>query len=196
MLTERRHVGRCTAQRSPVSWTLELVYGRRPGKSTSTTTLEAASGQAQEPPRCVQGPRFVRTTVKWQVPCASTATLHLKPCGTAENRLPLVYKMRRWPPSRGAGHGHSNSPVRTHSRYWHLPQSCSINHLAGTWGHPRLSRLTACSPLYEHHSAVQHSAASAHLLDVRPTAGTRINLMSPLLLSTGHRETDLSASIS
>jgi hypothetical protein len=52
------------------------------------------------------------------------------------------------------------------------------------------------APLYEQDGALQYSATSAPLLDVRPTVGTRINLVSPLLLSTGHRETDLTTSTS
>jgi hypothetical protein len=34
------------------------------------------------------------------------------------------------------------------------------------------------APLYEHHDSLQYNATSAHLLDVRPTARTRINLVS------------------
>jgi hypothetical protein len=40
------------------------------------------------------------------------------------------------------------------------------------------------APLYEHHGALQYSATSAHLLDVRPSAGTKINLVSQCCLAS------------
>jgi hypothetical protein len=39
------------------------------------------------------------------------------------------------------------------------------------------------APLYEHHNALQYSATSAHLLDVWPTTGTKINLVSHCCLA-------------
>jgi hypothetical protein len=50
--------------RSPVSQTLELVYGWRSNKDSSATTLEAIPGKAQEPPRRMPGVRFTRTDIE------------------------------------------------------------------------------------------------------------------------------------
>jgi hypothetical protein len=102
---------------------------------------------------------------------------HLKTHGTTVSRLPLVYKRRRWPPSHGGQRiAHSFT----------LPPSLTILALAsirsqGTGGFS--SSPLACIPLYEHHGALQYSAPSAPLLDVRPTAGTRINLVSQCCLA-------------
>jgi hypothetical protein len=49
--------------RSSVSRALESAYGCRPSKSSSATTLEAAPGWAQDPPRRPPEARFTRTTV-------------------------------------------------------------------------------------------------------------------------------------
>jgi hypothetical protein len=51
-----------------------------------------------------------------------------------------------------------------------------LNQTSGTWR--LILSCHACSPLCKHHSATQYSASSATLLDVRPTAGTRIKLVS------------------
>jgi hypothetical protein len=124
----------------------------------------------------MQGPGFVRTTIKSQVLHASTETLYDRSHGTIVSRLSLVYKVRRWPPGRGdhiITQQHTLSRSRPHS----TDIGILLNYLAGTWRLPLLSRL-ACSPLYEHHGALQYSATSANLLYVWPTVGTRINLVS------------------
>jgi hypothetical protein len=52
-----------------------------------------------------------------------------------------------------------------------------LNQTSGTWRPLLLSR-HACSPLCKHNGATQYNASSAPLLDVRPTAGTRIKTVS------------------
>jgi hypothetical protein len=106
------------------------------------------------------------------------AALHLKSSGATVNRLPLVYKTRRRPPSRGetTTTNTHRSPTRTHDI------DICLNQPAGTWRLFLLSRL-ACSPLYKHNGALQYSTTSAPLLDVRPTVGTRINLVSQCCLA-------------
>jgi hypothetical protein len=87
------------------------------------------------------------------------ATLHLKPCGTTVNRLPLVYKRRRRPPSRGG----RETQQLTHSRSLTILAFASINSqgLGGFSSSPA----SLIAPLYEHDGALQYSATSAHLLD-------------------------------
>jgi hypothetical protein len=59
---------------------------------------------------------------------------------------------------------------RPHSRYWHFA-SIKLQGPGGFLSSPTL----LVAPLCKHYGATQYSALSAHLLDVRPTAGTRIN---------------------
>jgi hypothetical protein len=51
------------SRRSSVSQALKLAYRRRSNKSSSATTLEAAPGRAQDPPRRLLEARFTRTVV-------------------------------------------------------------------------------------------------------------------------------------
>jgi hypothetical protein len=101
------------------------------------------------------------------------ATQQLKSHSTIVNRLPLVYKRRRRPPSCG-GRGIAHSLT--------FPPSLTILALAsirpqGLRGFSSSPALLV-APLYEHHGALQYSATSAPLLDVRPAARTRINHVS------------------
>jgi hypothetical protein len=57
--------------RSSVIETLKLVYGRRSDENSSANALEAAPGQAQEPPRHPPGTRFARTVTESQALCAT-----------------------------------------------------------------------------------------------------------------------------
>jgi hypothetical protein len=106
------------------------------------------------------------------------ATLDLKPCDTTVNRLPLVYKTRRRPPSRGGN-------PRTTTRSSTLTQDIGICLFINSQGLGGFSSSPALlvAPLYEHHGALQYNATSAPLLDVRPTTGTRINLVSHCCLA-------------
>jgi hypothetical protein len=103
-----------------------------------------------------------------------TATPHLKLCCMTVKRLPLVYKRRRRPPSRGGQTDDARTSARSLAPTYNI--GIHLNQFAGTWRLLLLSRL-ACRPLYKHHGALQYSATSATLLDVRPTVGTRINLV-------------------
>jgi hypothetical protein len=123
----------------------------------------------------------------------STATMHLKPCGTTVRCLPLVYKRRRWPPSRESKH--KNTTIHPFSLTHALDIGTCLNHLVGTWGSLLLSRL-ACSP------PLRAPLCIAIQRHERKPAGRTTHSQNqdktrvPLLLSTGHRETDLSASTS
>jgi hypothetical protein len=64
--------------RSFVSRALESAYGRRPSKSSSSTTLEAAPGRAQDPPRHPPEARFTRTTVNSTTLCATLSHAALR----------------------------------------------------------------------------------------------------------------------
>jgi hypothetical protein len=70
-----------------------------------------------------------------------TATLHLKPCDTTVNRLPLVYKRRRRHPSQGV------DDTRTTARPFTFAHDIgiSLNEFTGTWRLLLFSHL-ACSP--------------------------------------------------
>jgi hypothetical protein len=101
-------------------------------------------------------------------------TQDLEPRGVTVNHLPLLCKRRRWSPGHGgrrrtATHSH----LRLHLQYWHLT---SINP-QGPGGFSSSPALLVAL-LYEHHGALQYSATNTPLLDVRPTAGTRINPVS------------------
>jgi hypothetical protein len=98
---------------SPFSKTLESGYGQRPDAGTDRTTLEVASGLAQESPRRVQGSGFVRTTIKSRVLHTGTTNMYKGSCDTLVSRLPLVYKRRRWPPSQGDGTTLAHVPSHT-----------------------------------------------------------------------------------
>jgi hypothetical protein len=137
------------------------------------TTLEADPGATTTHARAEihQDGHQITSTV------CHAATLHLNPCSTTINCLPLVYKRRRRPLAAG-----TTDSTTTCSSALTPDIGICLNQLAGTWRLLLLSRL-ACSPLYEHHGALQYSAMSAPLLDVRPTAGTRINLMSHCCLA-------------
>jgi hypothetical protein len=102
------------------------------------------------------------------------AALHPKSSGATVDCLPLVYKRRGRPPA-------GDQDTTNRSLALAILASC-LNQSSGTWRLSLLFRL-ACSPLYEHHGALQYSATSAPLLDVRPTVGTRINLVSQCCLA-------------
>jgi hypothetical protein len=122
------------------------------------------------------------------------ATPHLKPCGTIVDRLPLVYKRRRRPSSRGGGDEGTKDTITCSST---LNQDIGIhlNQFSGTWRLLLLSRLACSSPL----RAPQGLAIQCQ--ERTPAGCTALGRNQdkprvPLLLSTGHRETDLSASTS
>jgi hypothetical protein len=174
--------------RSPVSQTLELVYGRRSDENSSATTLEAAPGQAQEPPRGLLGTRFSRTAIEAQALCATRRTT---PMSSDENvnRLPLAYKRRRRPPSC-KGTTDTQQVAHSHSRYWHLPQSTLSDLEASPALPPCLYpplRAPRCLAIQRH-----ERTSTGRMAHGRNQDKPRV----PLLLSTGHRETDLSASTS
>jgi hypothetical protein len=129
-------------------------------------------GQAQKPPRHVPRLTFARTTIKSQN-CVPYHNATPKAMRHNCNCLPLVYKRRRHPPNRGG---------RTHAQPLTHPPSLTILALASITsqglGGFSSSPTSLVTPLYEHHGALQYSATSAHLLDVWPTVGTRINIMS------------------
>jgi hypothetical protein len=59
----------CSFQ-SPVSQTLELVYGRQLDKESGATTLEVAPKRTQELPRHLPGMRFAKTVIESLTLCA------------------------------------------------------------------------------------------------------------------------------
>jgi hypothetical protein len=77
--------------------------------------------------------------------------------------------------------------VNRHTQHLAHPHSLMILAFAlinsqGLGGFPSSPALLV-APLYEHHGALQYSTTSAHLLDVWPTAETRINLVSHCCLA-------------
>jgi hypothetical protein len=108
------------------------------------------------------GTKICQDAIRSQALYTSTVVLCNNPCGMLVSLFPLVYKRRRRTPGcRGDDHPHSLAHA------YFLDIGTRLNHLAGTWRLRLLSRL-ACIPLYEHHGALQHSATSTNLLDVRP----------------------------
>jgi hypothetical protein len=119
------------------------------------------------------------------------ATHNLKLCGTTVNRLPMVYKRRRRSPSPGGrqiAHSSAFLPSLT------ILALC-LNQTSGTWRLLLLSHLACSPPLRAPRClAIQrHERTPAR----RTTHGwNQDKPCVPVLLSTGHRETDLSASTS
>jgi hypothetical protein len=123
---------------------------------------------------------------------AHDATTHnLKLCDTTVNHLPLVYKRRRQSPSRGEG-GRRIADSLTFPPSPTILALC-LNQPLGTWRLLLLlSRLACSSPLRQ----PRHLAIQRH--ECTPTGRTTHsrNQDKPrvlVLLSIGHRETDLSA---
>jgi hypothetical protein len=106
---------------------------------------------------------------------------------------PLVYKRRRWPPSRES----KDTDTTIHpSALTHAPDiGTCLNNLVGTWGSLLLSHLVCSPPL----RAPQFIAIQSN---EREPAGRTDHSQNqdktrvPLLLSTGHRVTDLNISTS
>jgi hypothetical protein len=103
-------------------------------------------------------------------------------------RLPLAYKRRGGPLAAGG----RQMVADLHIFAFTTILVSRLNQTSGTWRPHLLSRHT-CSPLYKHYGATQYSALSTPLLGVRLTTRTRIKPRVIVLLSTGHREIDLSA---
>jgi hypothetical protein len=103
-----------------------------------------------------------------------TAICSLELCGTIVNRLPLAYKWRSQSPGRrGTTDNHAFERFPPSPRYWHL----ALIKPQGLGGSPS-SPAKLVAPLCKHHGATRYSALSTPLLDVRPTASTKIKLVS------------------
>jgi hypothetical protein len=120
----------------------------RPWTSTRAATMHATAEIRQD------GHQITRTV-------RHAATPHLKPCGTTLNHLPLVYKRRRRPPSRGDD---PHTTDRTLSLTILAFASSNPQGLGGFSSSPAF----LVAPLYKHHGALQYNAMSAPLLDVCP----------------------------
>jgi hypothetical protein len=166
-----RHTRRCASSDPPSAQPSSRCTGGDRTRSSHTTTLEAAPGQSQDLPRRQPELRFFRTTINSTTLCAMLPYVALEPCSMTVNHLPLAYK--RWRRSLGRRGRTDNCTLahfHQHPRYLHFtsikPQ--------GPGGLPSSPALLV-APLCKHHSATQYNAPSAPLLDVQPTARTRIN---------------------
>jgi hypothetical protein len=117
-----------------------------------------------------------------------TATLHLKPCDTTVTVSPGSTKGGGNPLTAGdVTHTTTHSSALTHDI------GTCLNHFAGTWRFLLLSHLTCSPPL----RATRCLAIHRHeRIPAERTTHSRNQDKPrvPLLLSTGHRETDLNAS--
>jgi hypothetical protein len=102
-----------------------------------------------------------------------TTICSLELCGTIVNRLPLAYKRRSRSPSRGG----RRIAAHLHISAFTTILALRLNQTSGTWRLPP-SPATLVAALCKCHGAVQYNALSATLLDVRPTAGTRVKPVS------------------
>jgi hypothetical protein len=164
--------------RTPIREELQRYYPR----SRPWTGIGAATTPARG--KIHRDGRLITDTLR------HATTHNLVPCSATVNRLPLVYKRRRRPLARGRRIAHSPA----------FPPSLTIlalclNHTSGTWRLLLLS-LLACSPplrapwcfaIYRHERTPAGRTAHGRNQD-KPHV--------PVLLSAGHRETDLSASTS
>jgi hypothetical protein len=97
-------------------WVFHVVksaHGQRSGVNTDRITLESDVKQVRKPPRCLQGPRFARTSVKSQVLHTNTVSLCRLLRGTPVNHLPLAYK--GWGRSPSHGHRFFTTSARSHA---------------------------------------------------------------------------------
>jgi hypothetical protein len=144
-----------------------------------SATLEVAPERAQDSPRRSARSEIRQDDQQLHDTAHHTAIRSLELCDTIVNRLPLAYKRRRRSPGR---RGTTNSRVLTHfppsPRYWH---SASIKPQGP--GGLTSSPATLVAPLCKHNNATQYNTLSAPLLDVRPTAGTRIKPVSSCCLA-------------
>jgi hypothetical protein len=169
--TGHRHARCCAASGPPSAQPSSRRTDGDQTRSSHVATLEAAPGQAHDLPQHPPEARFSRTTINSTTLCVVPPYVALKPCGMTVNRLPFAYKRRRWSPGRRG----RRIAARLHVfAFFHGICTSPQSKTSGTWRLLLLSRL-ACSLLCKHHGAPQYSAPSAPLLDVRPTAGTRIN---------------------
>jgi hypothetical protein len=171
-----RHVCCCAASDPPLarpsSWCTD--DDRLPSKSSlggHRSHHDACQGKIHQ-----DGHRITSTM-------CHASTPHLKTHGTTVSRLPLVYKKRRRPPSHGGRR-------IAHSRYWHLPQSDRRDLEASPPLPPSLYpplRAPRCPAIQcPERTPAGHTAHGRN--QDKPCV--------PVLLSTGHQETDLSASAS
>jgi hypothetical protein len=123
--------------------------------------------------------RFARTAVN------STALyaipLHVSRIVRHTCKLPsfLAYKRRGSPLAAG---GRRTDSTHLYTFRLHRDIGTRLNQTSGIWRLLLLSRL-ACSAPLQANGATQYSASSTPLLDVRPPAGTRINIVSPSCLA-------------
>jgi hypothetical protein len=115
-----------------------------------------------------------------------------KSCGMTVNHLPLVYKSRRWPLAVGDGRT-DDTRISARSLAPTYDIGICLNQFARTWRLLLLSRL-ACSPPLQAPRCLaiqphERRLAECTTLDWNPDK-PRVTM----LLSVGHRETDLSAS--
>jgi hypothetical protein len=190
--TGRRHARHYTSYGPPLMALSSRPTGGSRSANLYTTTLEAAPVRAQDSPRrpnrseIRQDGRQLRGTARH----ASTRRRTVWHACKLLPPWPIKGDKRRGsPPDAGDGRTDSN---HTHAfAFTTILAPASIS-TSRTWRPGLLSR-HACSPLYEHHGAPQYSAPSTPLLDVRPSAGTRIKTSVTSCLAPAHREVDLSA---
>jgi hypothetical protein len=144
-----RHTRCCTSSDPPSARPSSRRTDGDQTRSSRTTTLEAAPGQAQDSPRHPLEARFARTTVDSMTLCAMPPYVAVEPHGMTVNRLPLVYKRRRRSPGRrGTTDSCTLAHFRPYPRYW---QSASIKP-QGLGGFPSSPALLV-APICKHHSA-------------------------------------------
>jgi hypothetical protein len=133
-------------QRHPRVLTRAVAAQETSTPPPSKPLLDAHRTRHDAPPEA----RFARTAVY----SVTLYTMPLHVDGIAGGGEDGYHSLARFPPR---------------PRYWHLPQSVPLGP-----GGPTSSPASLVAPLYEHHGAMQYSAPSTPLLDVRSPAGTRI----------------------
>jgi hypothetical protein len=162
----RRHTCHYTPYGPPSTTTSSLSADDDRTANHCATTLEAAPVRAQDTPQhhdwneIREDGRQLHDTARH----ASTRRRIVRHACKSPSSWPI--KGRVIPQPQGAL---GDDGLRTHARsppsprYWHLPQSIPLE-LGGQASSPS----TLVAPLYEHHGAMQYSALSTPLLDVRP----------------------------
>jgi hypothetical protein len=163
----RHHTCRCTSYGPPSTATSSLSTDDDRTANHYAATLEAAPVRAQDALRrhdwneIRQDGRQLHGTARRASTCRRIVR------HTCKSLSPWPIKGRVIPQLQGTTS--RDDGLRTHARspfsprYWHLPQSIPLG-LGGQASSPS----TLVSPLYEHQSAMQYSASSTPLLDVRP----------------------------
>jgi hypothetical protein len=163
--TRHRHDCNCAAYEPTVDGTLESTRGGSRTTNQYAATLETAPLRAQDAPRCLDWSRIRQDGLQLCGTARHASTRRKIVRHACKLLPPWPIKGGAVPQPQGTRDDGQRSTARSppSPRYWHSPKSIPLG-----LGGPTSSPTTLVAPLYEHHGAMQYSAPSTPLLDVRP----------------------------